>query len=64
MIRGLLSAPLCLHIRLSSRFPRWPEMWIVPLLEYRSTSWCHPLQALETNEPTASVWLRLQTPVI
>ncbi len=30
MIRVLLSAPLCLHIRLSSRFPCWPEMWIVP----------------------------------
>ncbi len=31
MIRVLLSAPLCLHIRLSSRFPCWPEMWVVPL---------------------------------
>ena len=30
MIRVLLSAPLCLHIRLSSRFTCWPEMWIVP----------------------------------
>jgi hypothetical protein len=30
MIRVLLSAPLCLHIRLSSRFTCWPEIWIVP----------------------------------
>ena len=30
MIRVLLSAPLCLHIRFSSRFTCWPEMWIVP----------------------------------
>jgi hypothetical protein len=33
MIRVLLSAPLCLHIRLSSRFTCWPEMWIVPLTD-------------------------------
>src|SRR5215470_13079351 len=33
MIRVLLSAPLCLHIRLSSRFTCWPEMWIVPLID-------------------------------
>jgi len=32
MIRVLLSAPLCLHIRLSSRFTCWPEIWIVPRL--------------------------------
>ena len=31
MIRVLLSAPLCLHIRLSSRFTCWPEIWIVPV---------------------------------
>ena len=31
MIRVLLSAPLCLHIRLSSRFTCWPDIWIVPL---------------------------------
>src|SRR5262249_24504869 len=30
MIRVLLSAPLCLHIRLSSRFTSWPDIWIVP----------------------------------
>src|SRR5882724_10676851 len=30
MIRVLLSAPLCLHLRLSSCFTCWPEMWIVP----------------------------------
>src|SRR5712691_4220250 len=30
MIRVLLSAPLCLHIWLSSRFTCWPEIWIVP----------------------------------
>src|SRR5947209_526502 len=30
MIRVLLSAPLCLHIRLSSRFTCWPEICIVP----------------------------------
>ena len=30
MIRVLLSAPLCLHIRLSSRFASWPDIWIVP----------------------------------
>src|SRR5882672_12505616 len=32
MIPGLLSAPLCLHIWLSSRFPCWPEIWIVPVV--------------------------------
>ena len=32
MIRVLLSAPLCLHIRLSSRLTCWPEMWIVPII--------------------------------
>src|SRR5262249_37721924 len=32
MIRVLLSAPLCLHIRLSSRFTCWPDIWIVPSL--------------------------------
>src|SRR5262249_53546849 len=31
MIRVLLSAPLCLHIRLSSRFTCWPDIWIVPI---------------------------------
>ena len=31
MIRVLLSAPLCLHIRLSSRFTSWPDIWIVPV---------------------------------
>src|SRR5262249_48365198 len=31
MIRVLLSAPLCLHIRLSSRFICWPDIWIVPV---------------------------------
>jgi hypothetical protein len=31
MIRVLLSAPLCLHIRLSSRFTCWPDIWIVPV---------------------------------
>ena len=31
MIRVLLSAPLCLHSRLSSRFTWWPEIWIMPL---------------------------------
>jgi hypothetical protein len=30
MIRVLLSAPLCLHIRFSSHFTCWPEIWIVP----------------------------------
>src|SRR5467141_4109611 len=34
MIRVLLSAPLCLHIRLSSRFTCWPEIWIVPSAEW------------------------------
>jgi len=33
MIRVLLSAPLCLHIRLSSRFTCWPEIWIVPVVD-------------------------------
>jgi hypothetical protein len=36
MIRVLLSAPLCLHIRLSSRFTCWPEIWIVPVGRCRS----------------------------
>ena len=37
MIRVLLSAPLCLHSRLSSRFTWWPEIWIVPPHD----SWMH-----------------------
>ena len=32
MIQVLLSALLCLHIRLSSHFTCRPEIWIVPLL--------------------------------
>jgi hypothetical protein len=36
MIRVLLSAPLCLHSRLSSRFPCWPEMWIVPRPDWQA----------------------------
>jgi hypothetical protein len=30
MMRVLLSAPLCLHIWLSSCFTCWPEIWIAP----------------------------------
>ena len=45
MIRVLLSAPLCLHIRLSSHFSCWPEMWIVPR---------------RTCQKPASVWTHLR----
>src|SRR5262249_35358593 len=38
MIRVLLSAPLCLHIRLSSRFTSWPDIWIVPFGSSAKTS--------------------------
>ncbi len=46
MIRVLLSAPLCLHIRLSSHFSCWPEMWIVPVAQWEIHPDAHPFIAL------------------
>ena len=58
MIRVLLSAPLCLHIRLSSRFPCWPEMWIVPQSEASGLWATNHLRQLVDNRAASRAYIR------
>src|SRR5712691_7102664 len=61
MIRVLLSAPLCLHIRLSSRFTCWPEIWIVPIALSSPPDQFHA-RAVALAEQLEALGTRLVTP--